>query len=296
MMAGQHNVSDADLEHFMETILELVKETGEIIANAIGTSGNMEIDEKEQNIGEGNASAILTETDLKVEKHLINGLKSKYPDHQFIGEESTGDSGPELGDSPTWIIDPIDGTMNFVHSNPLVCTSVGLTVNKKLVLGVVHCPLIDKVYTAIKGKGAFCNGKSIKTSGVKDIGKAMMIMELPAGANKEKKDIAMENLKYMMDNAHAIRCPGPAAMDIAWIGAGSADAYFHQGIHSWDMAGGTIIVKEAGGTVLGTDGGEFDLMSRGVIVAASNELASQVVKFIKLYPSPRDQFTPVHPL
>jgi myo-inositol-1(or 4)-monophosphatase len=279
----------------VDTILQLVKETGEIIASAIGTRGNVEIDEKEENIGEGNASAILTETDLKVEKHLINGLRSKYPDHQFIGEESTGGDGPELADAPTWIIDPIDGTMNFVHSNPLVCTSVGLTVNKKLVLGVVHCPLIGKVYTAIKGKGAFCNGKRIKTSQVKDIGKSMLIMELPAGANQDKRDIALDNLKFILEKAHAVRCPGPAALDIAWVGAGSADGFFHQGIHSWDMAGGAIIVKEAGGAVISTSGEEFDLMSRGCIVAASNELADQMLKFIKIYPSPRDQPTPVHP-
>jgi len=293
-MSGEYNVSAADLDLFMEAILALVQETGHIIANAIGTQGNVEIEEKEENIGDGNASAILTETDLKVEKHLINGLKSKFPEHQFIGEESGG-SGSELGNAPTWIIDPIDGTMNFVHANPLVCTSVGLTVNKKLVLGIVHCPLIDKVYTAITGKGAFCNGKRIKTSKVKEMGKAMMIMELPVGANQDKKDIAIANLKYIMDHAHSVRCPGPAAMDIAWVAAGSADGYFHQGIHSWDMAGGTIIVKEAGGAVIDTSGGDFDLMSRGVIVAASEELAEQISKFIQIYPSPRDQPSSVNP-
>eukprot|EP00088_Acartia_fossae_P054736 TRINITY_DN6313_c0_g1_i4.p1 TRINITY_DN6313_c0_g1~~TRINITY_DN6313_c0_g1_i4.p1 ORF type:complete len:295 (-),score=84.49 TRINITY_DN6313_c0_g1_i4:90-974(-) len=290
-----YNVSSEELEQMLETVLHLTKETGQIIANAIGSDANAEIDLKEHNKEDGNASAILTETDMKVEKHLINGLRSKYPDHQFIGEESSEANSSELTDAPTWIIDPIDGTMNFVHSNPLVCTSIGLTVNQKLVLGVVHCPLIDKVYTAIKGQGAFCNGKKIKTSGVTDLSKAMLIMELPVGANKEKKAVGMKNLEYMLDNAHAVRSPGPAAMDIAWVGAGSADGYFSQGIHSWDMAAGALIVKEAGGAVTSTSGGDFDLMARGLIVASSDELATKIHQFINIYQTPRDQPTPVIP-
>ena len=169
---------------------------------------------------------------MKVEQHLIRGLQQKFPDHRFIGEENVSNDGliKEYTNAPTWIIDPIDGTMNFIHSNPLVCTSIGLTINKKLVAGIVNCPMIGKMYTAIKGKGAMLNGETVlKVSGVKDISKAMMIMELPVGANQEKKSVAMANLSHMMDTAHAVRCPGPAALDIAWVGAGAADCYFHFG-------------------------------------------------------------------
>merc|ERR1719187_148121 len=120
---------------------------------------NVEIEVKEGNLGEGNQSSILTKADMEVEQHLINGLKKEFPDHEFIGEESFDlEKGVEnFTNSPTWIIDPIDGTMNFVHNNPLVCTSIGLAINKRLVLGIVNCPIIGFIYTATKGHGAFLN-------------------------------------------------------------------------------------------------------------------------------------------
>ena len=162
------------------------------------------------------------------------------------------------------------------------------------------------MYTAIKGKGAYLNGtKLLQTSCVKNIGKAMMIMELPVGANEEKKKVAMANLTHMMEKAHAVRAPGPAALDIAWVGAGSADCYFHfgnlivfftifqinctfVGIHCWDMAAGAIIVSEAGGVVLDPSGGDFDLMSRDILVCSSRQLADQVLGFVKIYKTDRD--------
>lgn len=293
VMEEEWSVNNDELHQYLNVLMVLIKETGDIIASAISSQKNVEIDEKESI--EGNSSAVLTETDLKVEKHLIDGLKKNFPDHQFIGEES-GTTGSELTNAPTWIIDPIDGTMNFVHSNPLVCTSVGLTVNKKLMIGVVNCPLIGKLYSAVKGEGAFCNQVQIKVSNTTDISKAMVIMELPAGGNEEKKDIAIHNLQQLLGKAHAVRAPGPAALDIAWIGSGSADVFFHQGIHSWDMAAGAIIVKEAGGFVTSTEEGEFDLMSRGIVAASSPKLAEQLKSFIKIYETPRDQATPVYPL
>ena len=225
------NVSEIEIKQFLHEAIRLVRECGDIIADAMDKQKNVEIQQKDAVASEGHGSAVLTETDMKVEQHLIKGLGEKFVDHQFIGEESVSNDGliKEFSNAPTWIIDPIDGTMNFVHSNPLVCTSVGLTINRKLVAGVINCPLVGLMYTAIKGKGAWVNGKKLKISGVQDISKAMMIMELPVGANKAKKEVALANLTEMMDKAHSVRAPGPAALDIAWVGAGSADCFFHFG-------------------------------------------------------------------
>jgi len=283
-------VSDAQVKEFLDEAIRLVVECGEIIADAMDKQKNVEIHQKDAVASEGHGSAVLTETDMKVEQHLIKGLGEKFSDHEFIGEESVSNDGliKSYSNAPTWIIDPIDGTMNFIHSNPLVCTSVGLTINKKLVAGVVNCPLVGLMYTAIKGKGAWVNGKKLKTSGVEDISKAMMIMELPVGANKDKKETAMANLTEMLDKAHAVRAPGPAALDISWVGAGASDCFFHFGIHCWDMAAGALIVSEAGGVVLDPSGGDFDLMSRDILVCSSRKLADQVLGFLKLYKTDRD--------
>ena len=123
---------------------------------------------------------------------------------------------------------------------------------------------------------------------MKDIKKAMMIMELPVGANEEKKRVGLANLTEMMSRAHSVRAPGPAALDIAWVGAGSADSFFHFGIHCWDMAAGALIVSEAGGVVLDPSGGEFDLMSRDILVCSSPQLAHHILSFLQIYRTERD--------
>jgi len=289
-MDSHWEVSDIQLKEFLDEAIRLVEECGDIISESMNKQKNVEIHQKDSVASEGHGSAVLTETDMRVEQHLIKGLSLKFPDHKFIGEENVSNDGliKDYTNAPTWIIDPIDGTMNFIHSNPLVCTSVGLTINRKLVAGVVNCPLVGLMYTAIKGKGSWVNGKPLKTSGVKDISKAMMIMEMPVGANKQKKEIAMSNLTEMLDKAHAVRAPGPAALDIAWVGAGAADCFFHFGIHCWDMAAGALVVSEAGGVVLDPSGGDFDLMSRDILVCSSQELANQVLAFLKIYKTERD--------
>jgi len=289
-MDSHWEVSDIQLKEFLDEAIRLVEECGDIISESMNKQKNVEIHQKDSVASEGHGSAVLTETDMRVEQHLIKGLSLKFPDHKFIGEENVSNDGliKDYTNAPTWIIDPIDGTMNFIHSNPLVCTSVGLTINRKLVAGVVNCPLVGLMYTAIKGKGSWVNGKPLKTSGVKDISKAMMIMEMPVGANKQKKEIAMSNLTEMLDKAHAVRAPGPAALDIAWVGAGAADCFFHFGIHCWDMAAGALVVSEAGGVVLDPSGGDFDLMSRDILVCSSQDLANQVLAFLKIYKTERD--------
>lgn len=279
-----YEYSDQDVETWMAAAQKLVSEAGELIKANLGKAPNLE--DKGLNAGEGFSSQVLTETDLAVEKLLRDGLTKQFSDHEFIGEEGEGSQGQieKFTNNPTWIIDPIDGTMNFVHGNPLVCTSIGLAVNRRIVGGIVNCPVINHMYSAIKGKGAYLNNtKKLKSSGIKRIKDAMVLLEMPTGANSDKKEVALSNMSMLMDSAHAVRCPGPAAADIAWVGSGSADAFFHMGIHCWDMAAGVLIATESGGAVFHTDGTEFNLMGRQIVVAASQELAKEIVSKIKVY-------------
>jgi myo-inositol-1(or 4)-monophosphatase len=194
--------TDDQIEEFLATAVRLVKEAGLMISGAMERQQNKEIEVKAANVAEGNSSAVLTETDMKVEQHIISGLRQLYPDHQFIGEEGVAEGQvTSFTAAPTWIIDPIDGTMNFVHSNPVVCTSVGLTVNRKLAAGVVHCPVLGLTYTAVKGRGARCNGRLLSVSGCAELAKAMVVMELPVGANPGKKETALRNLSTVMDRS-----------------------------------------------------------------------------------------------
>lgn len=255
-----------DLDVCFQTALELTKQGGEVIRNAVGAGKHVET--------KASFADLVTETDREVENLLISGFKKKFPDHKFIGEETTSSGTKcELTDSPTWIIDPVDGTMNFVHSFPYVAISIGLSVNKNIVLGIVYNPLLDKLYSAIKGRGAFCNGQKLKVSAIEDISKALILTEVGSYRSPEHIENVFSNYRKVAIKSHGIRSMGSAALNMCAVASGEAEAYFEYTIHCWDMAAGKIVVEEAGGVVIDPEGGELDLMSRRVLCASSKALA-----------------------
>ncbi|XP_026148089.1 inositol monophosphatase 1 [Mastacembelus armatus] len=233
---------------------------------------------------------LVTETDQKVEQLIISSIREKYPTHRFIGEESVAAGAPSvLTDDPTWIIDPIDGTTNFVHRFPFVSVSIGFAVKKEIVFGIVYSCTEDKMYTARKGKGAFCNGVPIRVSGQEDITQSLVLTEVGFKEDPEHFKTMLTNIKTILTiPVHGIRSPGSAAVNMCLVACGSADAYYHMGIHCWDMAGGAAVVREAGGVIMDITGGPFDLMSRRLIVASSRAIAERIAKEITEFPVGRD--------
>ncbi|XP_035679409.1 inositol monophosphatase 1-like [Branchiostoma floridae] len=231
------------------------------------------------------ATDLVTETDVKVENMIISTLKEKFPTHSFIGEESAAAGEKvELTDNPTWIIDPVDGTTNFVHGFPFVAVSIALSVNKKVVVGIVYNAILDYMFTAQLGKGAFMNGKPIHVSGQEDIKKTLLIAELGKSRDAKVLDIIFGNLRefYNEENiTHGCRILGCATLDMCQVASGAGDAYYMSGkygIGVWDMAAGALIVTEAGGVVMDTTGGPFDMMSRRVLCASSEKLARTIAE------------------
>lgn len=145
----------------------------------------------------------MTETDQQVEKLFVDGIHAKYPDHQFIGEEDMSEGKKAiLTDAPTWIIDPIDGTMNFVHSFPHSAISIALLVNKVTEIGIVYNPVLGQKFTARRGKGAFYNGRQIHVSAEKDLTKALLMVEFGTNRESDKVKVIMENLNKLVRKAH----------------------------------------------------------------------------------------------
>lgn len=145
----------------------------------------------------------MTETDQQVEKLLMDGIRAKYPDHEFIGEEETSEGKQAiLTNAPTWIIDPIDGTMNFVHSFPHSAISIALKINKITELGIVYNPVLGQKFTARRGKGAFYNGKPIHVSKERDLTKALVMVEFGTNREGEKVKVIMENLNNLIRKVH----------------------------------------------------------------------------------------------
>ncbi|XP_029169753.1 inositol monophosphatase 1-like [Nylanderia fulva] len=259
-------------------ILQLVKQAGSII--------NEKIHQYKDILTKSCDIDLVTEWDQKVEKLLIDGILSKYPDHKFIGEESIAAGEKiELTNAPTWIIDPIDGTMNFVHGLPHTCISVALLINKTTEIGIVYNPILNQLFTARKGQGAFLNGAPIHVSNRKELNKSLLLVEIGTSRDPEKVEIILQNVKILIPRVHGLRSFGSAALDICMVALGGADAYFEFGIHAWDIAAGDLIVREAGGVSIDPAGGPFDVMSRRILCASSTELAQELSKIIiQFYP------------
>lgn len=268
----------SDIDDYYLTILRLVKEAGSIVRE--------KINQPKDTMTKSCDVDLVTEWDQRVEQLLIEGISSKYPDHKFIGEEGSA-MGKEviLTDAPTWIIDPIDGTMNFVHSLPHTCISVGLLINKTAEIGVVYNPILEQFFTARKGQGAFLNGAPIRVSGEKELRKALLMMEMGTSRDPEKMKVVLENLNILIPQVHGTRTLGSAALNMCMVALGGADACFEFGIHAWDIAAGDLIVREAGGVCIDPAGGPLDVMSRRVLCASSIELAQEIVsKIVQYYP------------
>uniref|UniRef100_A0A1B0GN75 Inositol-1-monophosphatase n=1 Tax=Phlebotomus papatasi TaxID=29031 RepID=A0A1B0GN75_PHLPP len=274
--------SDRDWDLCFETINKLVDEAGKIIASR--NSGAKTISEKTDDID------LLTETDQQVEKLLTENLHAKFPSHKFIGEEAFGEGNKsQLTDDPTWIIDPVDGTMNFVHSFPQSCVSVGLWVNKSPELAIVFNPVFNQKFTARRGQGAYYNGQKIHVSGEKNIKKALITTEFGTSRDPDKVRVTLENLAKVVPAVHGIRVTGSAALNMCMVAQGAADLNYEFGPHAWDMAAGDLIVREAGGVTMDPSGGPLDIMSRRVLAASSQELAEDFIKLLtQFYPQPRD--------
>jgi len=263
-----------------EFSLALVKKCGEVIKSAFNA---------EKKISEKSAhNDLVTETDQLVEKMLIGGLTERFPDTRFIGEESVAAGEKcELTEKKTWIIDPIDGTTNFISSNPQICTILGFTVDKEVQFGIVYNPILDQLWTARVGQGAEYNGNKIHVSSCTDLSSALLIQEMGA-SSEEKIEMVKKNLETFIPKVRSIRAYGSAGINLAYLAMGAVDAYFEFGFHIWDYAAPLLIVREAGGVAMDTTGGKVDYLARRMLATASKELADQILPNITSIQMERD--------
>ncbi|CAG2110270.1 unnamed protein product, partial [Medioppia subpectinata] len=239
------------------------------------SAGRLEISAKES------AVDLVTETDKQVERYVFDSIRQHFPNHRFIGEESrsegTGTEPRGLTSDPTWIIDPIDGTMNFVHNNPNTCVSIALAVGGQPVVGVIYGPFLDKLYTARLGAGARCNGQPITArTNCRKLSDAMLITEMGNHQEPDQRRAVMANIEAIIWRSHGFRCMGSTALQLCCLAEGAADGFWHFGIHVWDYAAGGLILTEAGGVVLDTQGGPIDWCRRRVLAASSPELGQEL--------------------
>ncbi|XP_015126899.1 inositol monophosphatase 2-like [Diachasma alloeum] len=262
-----------EIERFFQIAKKLTLEAGKLLKAALESEKKV--------MAKGNQGDIVTASDQEIEKILISGLSSAFPEHKFIAEESTENAQQVLTNAPTWIIDPIDGTVNFVHSFPQCCISIGLTIDKILEVGIIYNPSNDELYTAKRGQGAFLNEKKLRVSDVTELSEALMIIE-PGVLRRTRAhlDIAKGRMEVLCSSARGIRNVGSAALALAYVARGIIDVFHLDYMQPWDVAAGFLLVTEAGGTVIDTKGGPPNLLEPLIIASGTSQLAQEVSQLI----------------
>jgi myo-inositol-1(or 4)-monophosphatase len=191
----------------------------------------------------GQETNLVTEIDKKSEYLIIGNIKKHFPHHDFLGEET---GGAEVKSDYRWIIDPLDGTVNYTHALPLYSVSIGLEYKGEIILGVVYDPSLDELFTAEKGKGAWLNKKRIEVSKTTTLIESLIVTGFPYDV-KEHPEPSVTHFRNFLSEAQAIRRLGSAALDLCYVAAGRFEGFWEGVIRPWDMAAGVLMVTEAGG-------------------------------------------------
>ncbi|QMV75700.1 inositol monophosphatase [Comamonas piscis] len=222
----------------------------------------------------------VTEVDQNSEKAIIETLLTAYPDHGILAEES----GNEYGNPHSnhiWIIDPLDGTTNFIHGFPVYCVSIALAVNGRIEQAVVYDPTRNDLFTATRGRGAFLNERRIRVSKRTQLRDTLITTGFPFRPGDNFKQY-MAMLGDVMQRTSGVRRPGAAALDLAYVAAGFSDGFFETGLSIWDVAAGSLLVTEAGGLV-GNFTGEADFLEQREVLAGTPRIYGQLVPILAKY-------------
>lgn len=212
---------------------------------------------------------LVSYVDKTSEEILVKGLRAVLPGSGFITEENTDNS---KGDRYRWVIDPLDGTTNFVHGVPVYCVSVGLLDGDKLVMGLIHEVNLNERFYSWQGAPAFLNGNQIHVSKLTSLGQSLVVTGFPY-TNFSRLDEYMKIFDFCMRNTHGIRRPGSAAVDLAYVAAGRFEVFYEYGLNAWDVAAGAFIVQQAGGKVSDFKGGNEFVFGKEIV--ASNALVHE---------------------
>lgn len=251
--------------------IRAARAAGDIIVRNMDRIDRLKIVSKKNN-------DFVTEVDHKAEEVIIDTLKQAFPDHGFLAEESGVQSQQA---EYQWIIDPLDGTTNFLHGVPQFAVSIALKHKNKLEVAVIYDPVSQELFTATRGEGAQLNNKKIRVTPHKGLSGALLCTGFPYH-DQSYLDTYIETMKSLMGPAAGIRRPGSAALDLAWLAAGRYDGFWEFNLNAWDIAAGILIVREAGGLISDFHGKE-DYLKSGDIIAAAPKVFPEMFKAINAH-------------
>lgn len=264
-------MSMLEIECAIEFAKELAIKAGRIVKEGLGR--NVVIMAKAQ--GRLGKIDLVTDVDSKVENFIISEISKAYPEHNILSEEAGRREGKG---EYRWIIDPLDGTTNFIHNFPHFSISIALEEGDEIILGVVYDPVRNELFEALRGGGARLNGIEICTSKTTLLSKSLLAVGSPFKKEMQFKDV-LRVLKNILEKVQAIRWCGSAALDLCYVGAGRLDGFLERNLKPWDTAAGLLIVNEALGKVTNFDGEPF-VLSSNEIVASNGLIHDDILKLL----------------
>lgn len=255
------------MQPLLNIAVRAARRAGDLIVRNLNRLHQLEVKRKERN-------DFVTEVDTRAEQEIIETIRKSYPDHGFLAEES-GRSG---SDEFVWVIDPLDGTTNFLHGFPQFAVSVALQIRGRMEHGVVYDPLRQELFTASRGDGAYLDERRIRVSKQLGLDGALIGTGFPYRSNTKYLDAYLEMFKVLTMQAAGLRRPGAAALDLAYVAAGRLDGFWEIGLSPWDTAAGTLLITEAGGLVGTLNGGEYQ--HQGSIVVGAPKVYTALLEAI----------------
>jgi myo-inositol-1(or 4)-monophosphatase len=243
---------------YLTTAIEAVVHAGDVMISRFGTG--VRVDKK-------GTIDLVTEVDVAIERSFREMVSARFPDHAVLGEEMGGSTAPPPG--PCWIFDPIDGTTNFAHGLPIFCASLALEIDGVAEVAAVYDPTRRELFSAERGRGAFLNGRRLQVSDAGSLVDALLVTGFPYDVHQRVDEI-VGLFAAFVGRARAVRRLGSAAIDLCYVAAGRMDGFWETDLKPWDIAGGALIVEEAGGRVTTMSGDPF--ASRAGQVLATNTL------------------------
>jgi myo-inositol-1(or 4)-monophosphatase len=244
------------------------RRAGEIIVRSMNRLHTLDVRSKGHN-------DFVSEVDTAAEQEIIASIRKSYPDHGFLGEE-TGRSG---SDENVWIIDPLDGTTNFLHGFPQFCVSLGFQRRGRMEHAIVYDPLRQELFTASRGEGAQLDGRRIRVSKQITLEGALIGTGFPFRDNTRWLDDYLKMMRAVVENTAGVRRPGAAALDLAYVAAGRLDGFWEMGLSPWDTAAGSLLITEAGGHIGTLTGGEY--RGQSDVVAGTPKIYAALLELLK---------------
>jgi myo-inositol-1(or 4)-monophosphatase len=265
---ADYSTLPAEMHGMVNIAVRAARRAGELMVRQLNRLEALTVEEKSRN-------EFVTQVDRAAEEAIIDVIKDHYPEHAILAEESGASGDHEY----QWIIDPLDGTTNFVHGFPVFSVSIAVARAGEIEHGVVYDPLRQEIFTASRGQGAQLDGHKIRVSKRTTLRPSLIATGLPYRANLKHLDRYLGMLRAVMLETAGIRRPGSAALDLCYVAAGRVDAFWELGLSKWDIAAGALMIREAGGRISDFRGGD-GYLETGNVVAGNPKVYAALSKLL----------------